>query len=351
MLSPQIIIEHLNSALLVFDKKLSLLTINTAGEILFDDSARHLIGKPVEYLFFKQSNLIDELKQAISQGDSFVDRELTLKLPNKSSTLICSVTPITEKNELSHLLIELQEIDRHLRISQEEQILTQLNTSKMLMRGVAHEIKNPLGGLRGAAQLLELELEDESLKEYTQVIIEETDRITALMNKMLGSNKLPNNALLNIHEPLERVRQLVQAEVSDTIKIRVDYDPSIPEIYADKDQLIQAFLNITRNAVQAIKEKGEVIIRTRISQQMTIANERHKLIAKIDIIDNGAGITPELKHHIFYPMVTGKDEGSGLGLPISQSIINQYGGLIEFTSDENNTTFSIFLPLGTNNGK
>lgn len=349
MPTAQQIIDYLNSAILVFDKQLSLLKINTAGEVLFDDSARHLIGKPANKLFFAQAALISELERAIKQGDSFVDRELTLKLPHKNITLNCSVTPILENNQLSSLIIELQQIDRHLRISKEEQLLTQQNASKMLMRGVAHEIKNPLGGLRGAAQLLELE--DDSLKEYTRIIIEETDRITMLMNKMLGSNKIPNKVKLNIHEPLERVRQLVQAEVNDSIKIHCNYDPSIPELNADKDQLIQAFLNILRNAAQAITgDHGEITIRTRISQQMTIANKRHKLIAKIDIIDNGVGVKPELMQQIFYPMVTGKEDGTGLGLPISQSIINQYGGLIEFSSDEKQTIFSIFLPLGNING-
>jgi two-component system nitrogen regulation sensor histidine kinase GlnL len=351
MLTSQQIIDYLNSAILVFDQQLFLQKVNTAGEILFDDSARHLVGKHANKLFFTQTTLVSELKHAIEQGDSFVDRELTLKLPYKNITLNCSVTPILENNELAFLLVELQQIDRHLRISKEEQLLTQQNTSKILMRGVAHEIKNPLGGLRGAAQLLELELTDDFLKEYTRIIIEETDRITMLMNKMLGSNKIPNNINLNIHEPLERVRQLVQAEVSNSIQIRCDYDPSIPELIADKDQLIQAFLNIMRNAAQAItNDQGIIIIRTRISQQMTIANSRHKLIAKIDIIDNGTGVKKELMQHIFYPMVTGKDDGTGLGLPISQSIINQYGGLIEFSSGKKQTIFSIFLPLGNNNG-
>ncbi|MDC9729870.1 MAG: nitrogen regulation protein NR(II) [Methyloprofundus sp.] len=351
MPTAQKIIDYLNSAVLVFDKNLQLLKINTAGEILFDDSARHLIGKNANNMFFSHSELISELHSAVNQGDSFVNRELTLNLPHKNITLNCCVTPINENNQLSCLLIELQEIDRHLRISKEQQLITQQNISKMLIRGVAHEIKNPLGGLRGAAQLLELELEDPNLKEYTKIIIEETDRITELMNKMLGSNKLPNKVTLNIHEPLERVRQLVQAELSNSINIRCDYDPSIPELNADKDQLIQAFLNILRNAAQAITgDQGEIIIRTRISQKMTIANIHHKLIAKIDIIDNGVGVKAELMQHIFYPMVTGKDDGTGLGLPISQSIINQYGGLIKFSSNEDQTTFSIFLPLGNTNG-
>jgi len=342
---PQQIIDHLNTGILVFNSQLHLLTINTAGEILFEDSARHLINKSVQDLFFKHPQFIYELQQAIQQGDSFVDRELTLNLFNKNITLNCSVTSIQELNNPDYLLVELQQIDRHIRISKEEQLLTQQNTSKMLMRGVAHEIKNPLGGLRGAAQLLELELDDENLKEYTQVIIKETDRISALMNRMLGSNKLPHKVLLNIHEPLEHVRQLVQAEVTPDINIKCDYDPSIPDIYADKDQLIQAILNITRNASQAIDGTGEIILRSRIHRQMTIANKRHKLVAKIDIIDDGMGVKPELMEHIFYPMVTGRSEGTGLGLSISQSIINQYNGIIEFNSDKQHTTFSIFLPI------
>jgi len=345
MPTSQKIIDHLNTAILVFNSQLTLLSINTAGEILFEDSARHLINQPAQKLFFNNPHFIDELQQTTQQGDSFVDRELTLNLFNKSIRLNCSVTPIFESNEPHCLLIELQAIDHHLRISKEEQRLTQQNTSKMLMRGVAHEIKNPLGGLRGAAQLLELELEDENLKEYTQVIIKETDRISSLMNRMLGSNKLPHKVRLNIHEPLEHVRQLVQAEVTQSIKIHRDYDPSIPDIYADKDQLIQAILNITRNAAQAIEETGEIILRTRIHRQMILANKHHKLVVKIDIIDNGSGVKPELMEHIFYPMVTGRNEGTGLGLPIAQSIIHQHNGIIEFNSDKQHTTFSIFLPI------
>lgn len=343
------ILENVNEAVLLFDSSLKLSYINTAGEVLFEDSARHLIGKSAECLFASETTLINDLQFCIDQNEGFFDPELNLMLAHKKITLNFSATPIVENDLAPEVLIELQQVDHHLRISKEEQLLAQENISRMLMRGFAHEIKNPLGGLRGAAQLLELELQDNDLKEYTQIIIEEADRMKVLMDKMLGPNKVPNKIALNIHEALERVRQLVQAETADSINIICDYDPSIPELKADKNQLIQAFLNIVRNATQAIQDTGEIILRTRICRQMTIAGKRHKLTARIDVIDNGSGIKPELINQIFYPMITGRHDGTGLGLPISQSIINQYKGIIECTSTAENTTFSIYLPVGNFN--
>ena len=343
------ILENINEAILLFDNSLNLSYINTAGEVLFEDSARHLIGKSAKKLFSSEATLLNSLKHCIEQNEGFFDPEINLMLAHKKITLSFSVTPILENAQEPEVLLELQQVDHHLRISKEEQLLAQENISRMLMRGFAHEIKNPLGGLRGAAQLLELELHNNDLKEYTQIIIEEADRMKVLMDKMLGPNKVPHKVALNIHEALERVRQLVQAETADSIRIIRDYDPSIPELKADKNQLIQAFLNIVRNATQAIHETGEIILRTRIYRQMTIAGKRHKLTARIDIIDNGSGIKPELINQIFYPMITGRHDGTGLGLPISQTIINQYNGIIECTSTTENTTFSIYLPVGNLN--
>lgn len=342
------ILDNINVAIILLDKDLKLTFINISGEILFEDSARHLLGKSAMDLFSTETTLIRDLNNCIAGNEGFFNRELTLNLFHKKITISFSATPILENPQKPEILIELQQLDRHLRISKEEQLLAQENISRMLMRGFAHEIKNPLGGLRGAAQLLELELQDNDLKEYTQIIIKEADRMKVLMDKMLGPNKVPNKVALNIHEPLERVRQLVQAEVSDLISIKGDYDPSIPELKADKNQLIQAFLNIVRNAAQAIQKKGEITLRTRIYRQITIAGKKHKLAARIDIIDNGTGIKPEIINQIFFPMITGRQDGTGLGLPISQSIINQYNGIIECTSSEKNTTFSIFLPVGNN---
>ncbi|MDD2740051.1 MAG: nitrogen regulation protein NR(II), partial [Methylomonas lenta] len=286
-----------------------------------------------------------DLLQRLHQNEPLVDRELILEGLHQSFTVNLSATPMLEDGVLSEILIELQQVDRHLRITKEEQLLAQQNTSRMLVRGLAHEIKNPLGGLRGAAQLLDLELHDPELKEYTQIIIAESDRLQELMDKMLGPNKPANKSPLNIHEVLERVRQLVTVETGSNITLKTDYDPSIPELFADKNQMIQALLNIVRNAIQAIQNTGNIIIKTRIQRHMTLGRKLYKLVAKIDIIDNGPGIQPGLMGQIFYPMITGRPEGTGLGLSIAQSLINQHNGLIECESEPGHTVFSIFLPI------
>jgi len=205
--------------------------------------------------------------------------------------------------------------------------------------------------LRGAAQLLDAELTDPDLKEYTQIIIAESDRLQGLMDKMLGPNMRPNKTLLNIHEVLERVRQLVNAETSDQVTITRDFDPSIPFINADKNQLIQATLNIVRNAIQALEQQGNIILHTRIQRQMTIRRKLYKLTIRIDIIDNGPGITPDMIGQIFYPMITGRANGTGLGLSIAQSLINLHNGTVECESEPGRTVFSIFLPLENANGR
>ncbi len=345
------ILDHLNEAILLFDKDLLLIYINPAGEILFADSAKHLLGNPAHKLFKASLNpLFSDLLQRLHQNEPLVDRELMLDRMNQSITVNLSATPLLEDGKLSEILIELQQVDRHLRITKEEQLLAQQNTSRMLVRGLAHEIKNPLGGLRGAAQLLEQELRDPDLKEYTQIIIAESDRLQELMDKMLGPNKPAHKSSLNIHEVLERVRQLVTVEAGSNISLESDYDPSIPELFADKNQLIQALLNIVRNAIQAIQTTGRIIIKTRIQRHMTIGRQRYKLTVKIDIIDNGPGIKPELMGQIFYPMITGRAEGTGLGLSIAQSLINQHNGLIECESEPGHTVFSIYLPLLDSHG-
>lgn len=242
-------------------------------------------------------------------------------------------------------MVELQQVDNHLRISKEEQLLRQQNTARLLVRGLAHEIKNPLGGLRGAAQLLALELADPELKEYTQIIIAESDRLQGLMDKLLGPNKPPEFKEINVHEVLERVRQLVEAESSGNLSIICDYDPSIPNIRADRDLLIQAVLNIVKNAVQAIDGNGKITLKTRIQRNQTLGRQHHKLAVKVDVIDNGSGIDPDIIERIFYPMITGRAEGTGLGLSIAQSLINQHNGLIECHSEPGNTAFSIILPI------
>ncbi|HEY8098403.1 MAG TPA: nitrogen regulation protein NR(II) [Methylobacter sp.] len=342
------ILDHLNAAILLFDRDLILTYLNSAGEILLADSSRHLVGLGAGELF-KSSDpaLLINLQQCLTMAEPLVDRELILDRMTHSITINFSATPLLKDERVNEILVELQQVDNHLRISKEERLLTQQNTARLLVRGLAHEIKNPLGGLRGAAQLLDLELHDPELKEYTRIIIAESDRLQGLMDKMLGPNKLPDKKAINIHEVLERVRQLVQAESSGSLAVKTDYDPSIPDILADKDQLIQAILNIAKNAVQALNGEGEIIIKTRIHRQVTIGRKRYKLAVKCDIIDNGPGIDADMMNRIFYPMITGRAEGTGLGLSIAQALINQHNGLIECSSEPGNTVFSIFLPIIT----
>jgi two-component system nitrogen regulation sensor histidine kinase GlnL len=345
------ILDHLNASILLFDNSLILQYINTAGEELFADSSRHLVGLSAQELFkISGPDFLQDIKLCFSSSEPLVDRGLIFYRAEKSFTLNLSITPIYKEQHISSLLVELSQVDRHLQISKEEQLLAQHNAARMLVRGLAHEIKNPLGGLRGAAQLLDAELSNPELKEYTQVIIAESDRLQGLLDKMLGPNMLPNKTMLNIHEVLERVRQLVTAESSDQITIIRDFDPSIPLINADTNQLIQATLNIVRNAIQAIEHKGEIILRTRVRRQMTIRRKLYKLTIRIDIIDNGPGVAPDMIGQIFYPMITGRAEGTGLGLSIAQSLINFHNGMIECESEPGHTIFSIYLPLENGNG-
>ncbi len=340
------ILDNLNTAVLLFDNTLQLQAINPAGEIFFAISARHLLGQSIEQLWPDDVDFLKVLRDAHRNGHPFNEREVPLRLFNGGTTTVnISVTPWLECRQVHGLLLEILPMDRHLRIARDESLLDQYQTSRALVRGLAHEIKNPLGGLRGAAQLLEQELDDEALREYTQVIIGEADRLQQLVDRMLGPHSLPQKRPINLHEILERVRLLVQAEVPAEIIIERDYDPSIPEIHADPDQLVQALLNIVRNAMQSLNGQGKIRLSTRTQRKFTIGHRLHKLVARIDISDNGPGISSDMINSIFYPMVTGRADGTGLGLPIAQSLVSQHGGLIECDSQPGATTFSVFLPL------
>ncbi|MCX7112381.1 MAG: nitrogen regulation protein NR(II) [Proteobacteria bacterium] len=339
------ILDNLSDAVLLFDDKLTLAYINMPGEMMFAWSARHVLGNCAQQVFFfSDQGMEDDMHRVLASDSTLTKRNVVLALPLHPMTVNVTMTPVKD-GQAPMLLVEVQQVDRHLRISMEEQLMAQQSAAKMLLRGLAHEIKNPLGGLRGAAQLLDRELPDAELREYTHIIIEESDRLQSLVDRMLAPNKPPNKSLLNIHRVLERVRQLVQVEAPSGVQLIRDYDPSMPAIYGDGDQLIQAILNIVRNATQALGERGKITIRTRIHRQVTINLNRHPLVAKIDIIDDGPGIKPELLNQIFYPMVTGRAEGTGLGLSIAHSLISQHGGLVECESKPGETVFSIFLPL------
>ena len=338
------ILDNLSHTVLVLDQRLAVNYINPAGEMLLGVSARQAEGQSVLDLLHLEGRLGDSMVRARDGGHPFTEREVEITLrPELMLTVDLSVTPFADASRDTALLLELQHLDRHLRITREEHLQAQQSATRALIRGLAHEVKNPLGGLRGAAQLLERQLDNAELREYTQVIIGEADRLQSLVDRMLGPAKLPQHIELNIHEVLERVRQLVEAEAGLTID--ADYDPSIPDLVGDQDQLIQALLNIVRNAVQSVASGGQVAVRTRCHRQFTIGQQRHRLVIGIDVADDGPGIPTEMVENIFYPMVTGREGGTGLGLSIAQDLIHRHGGLIECTSRPGQTVFRILLPL------
>ncbi|MBA1241284.1 nitrogen regulation protein NR(II) [Pseudomonas japonica] len=346
----RLLLDNLTTATILLNAELRLEYMNPAAEMLLAISGQRSHGQFISELFTESAEALNSLRQAVEQAHPFTKREAMLTaMTGQTLTVDYAVTPILSMGE-TLLLLEVHPRDRLLRITKEEAQLSKQETTKMLVRGLAHEIKNPLGGIRGAAQLLARELPEDGLRDYTNVIIEEADRLRNLVDRMLGSNKLPSLAMTNIHEVLERVCSLVDAESQGGISLLRDYDPSIPDVLIDREQMIQAVLNIVRNAMQAISEEkelrlGRITLRTRTMRQFTIGHTRHRLVAKIEIIDNGPGIPHELQETIFYPMVSGRPDGTGLGLAITQNIISQHQGLIECDSHPGHTTFSIFLPL------
>lgn len=349
------ILDNLRTAILLVEPDLKVGYINSAAEALLEISESRMLGEPITNLFIEKDDTAAGLREAIRAGSAYTKRETLLKLPGgQRITVDYAVSPVVQDDGIFALVLEIHPLDRMLRISREEGILSSQQNTRALVRGLAHEIKNPLGGLRGAAQLLARELPDNALKDYTNIIIEEADRLRNLVDQMLGPHKVPDKKPLNLHEVVERVRQLLEAETKGQIRFVRDYDPSIPDLLGDKEQLIQAVLNIVRNAVEAINGMAKkpprptILLRTRSLRQFTIGTQRHRLVAKIDIIDNGPGVPTDLLETIFLPMVSGRSDGTGLGLSISQSIINRHNGLIECHSQPESTTFSLYIPLEQN---
>lgn len=347
------LLNSLTTSVLVLGKDLRLMYINLAAESLLELSGRQIHQAFIGDIFVNADQDVREIRQALSQQHSFTKRKTQLQLLHgKTLQLDYTVTPLLEFPDAA-ILIEIQSTHYAERISRDETLISTHETTRELVRGLAHEIKNPLGGIRGAAQLLAAELPDSDLTDYTNVIIEEADRLHKLVDRLVGSRKPMEFRRLNIHEVMERVRSLIEAEVRDRdISIVRDYDPSIPELQGDFEQLIQAVLNIVRNAVQALESphvrhrSGLIELKTRIMRNVTISAVFRKLVIRVDIIDNGPGVPPELIDSIFFPMISGRAEGTGLGLSIAHSIVNQHKGIIECKSEPGCTRFSIYLPVG-----
>lgn len=346
---PADVVDGMTTAVMTLDQDLRISFLNSACENLFAVGRRHTVGQRLTAGIPHFASIENRLREALDSGTGFIDRELRLRRADEESLLVdCTATPfIMPGDARPGLLIEVLPLDRHLRISREELQMLQHEASRELIRGMAHEVKNPLGGIRGAAQLLERAFPDSEHREYTRVIIREVDRLQNLVNRMLGPDRLPHPTVLNIHEVLEHVRKLLEAEAPPDVRVSRDYDPSIPELSADREQLVQAALNVTRNALQALGDRGVIRLRTRMRRQLTLGTVRHKLVVQIDIEDDGPGIPPAMIEKIFYPMITTRPQGSGLGLPIAQYLVHGHGGMIECHSRPGQTVFSIYLPLGT----
>ena len=345
-------LELLATAVVLVDAELSVRYMNPAAENLFETSSRNVAGQPLGALFTDAAVLMGAIGLARANAASYTEHDVELEVSERLRLhLSCTVSPIepnTSAAGIGEMLLEFRHIDKQLKIAREARLLDESHATRELVRNLAHEIKNPLGGIRGAAQLLDRELERPGLHEYTQVIMNEADRLQSLMDRLLTPHRLPQPAHLSPHEVLERVRSLIQAEFPQGVSVRRDYDVSVPRILGDKEQLIQAVLNIARNAAQAIASggrDGEILLRTRVLRQVTLARRRYRHAVQLQIIDNGPGIPAELQERVFHPLVSGRAGGSGLGLTLAQAFINQHGGIVWFESAPGNTTFTILLPV------
>jgi two-component system nitrogen regulation sensor histidine kinase GlnL len=345
------LLDNLTTAIILLDKDLHVIYINPAAEALLETSDRHSHNTYIGDVLLNVKELVKSLKSVKDNGITFIARKVKLVKANTNRmTVDYSASRLIYEND-TYIMLEIQELDRSYNISRKEMLISNHETTLGLVRGLGHEIKNPIGGIRGAAQLLAEELTDNNLKDYTNVIIEEADRLVGLIDRLTGQYQKPALQQLNIHEVLERVYNLVIAETRGSIEVEKDYDPSIPEITGDIAQLIQAVLNIVRNAMQSLTESEpavknpKIILRTRTVNHVTIGPVMHKLVAKIEIIDNGPGIKQELFENIFYPLISGRANGTGLGLSLSQNILKNHNGLIECDSHEGETCFTISLPL------
>ena len=344
---PRAGLELLSTAVLTLDADLVVRYANPAAENLFELSRSRLAGTPVAALFGDSADLAAAIRHAASSGAAYTEQEIELGVSGKPRLhLTLTVTPVDVDD--ASMLLEFRHIDQQLKLAREERQLEQQQVNRELVRNLAHEIKNPLGGIRGAAQLLERELDRPQLHEYTQVIIGEADRLQSLVNRLLTPHRLPAYRTTNVHELLVRVKGVVGAEFP-AIPIVADFDISLPDIEADPEQLTQALMNIVRNAAQALSATTDPQIRlvTRVARYVTLARRRHRLAIAIAVHDNGPGIAPQFRERIFFPLVSGREGGSGLGLTIAQTLVAQHNGAIECESEPGSTVFRILLPLDT----
>ena len=335
----------MSSGVILLDDNLLIVDLNPAAENVLGISRSRAQGQSLLRLVDDEPEMREILARVAVTGDHYAN-EMHLapsEVHPDERVVDCRVSPIDVED--ASLLVEMTDVTRRNQISRENALLIQHGAGRQMIRQLAHEIKNPLGGIRGAAQLLERQLDEAELREYTDVVISETDRLAGLVDTLLGPGGPPQKEPLNVHELLEYVVRIIEAEDRKNLTIRRDYDPGLPDIDLDRDQMVQAFLNLVRNAAAALEGQGTITLRSRAVTNFTIGDIRHRVIASIEIEDDGPGIEPDLQDSVFYPLVTSRPEGTGLGLPAAQELISRHRGLIEFESRPGRTVFYVRIPL------
>ncbi len=337
----------MTTGVVLLDENLLITSMNPAAENLLGVSEDRATGKPLLQLADDDPEFQDALCRALATGRTYA-AELRLgptEIHAEERIVDFRVSSVEHANLPGSLMVELSDVTRRQRINRENALLIQHGAGRQMIRQLAHEIKNPLGGIRGAAQLLGKQLQNEELEEYTNVIISEVDRLAGLVDTLLGPGGPPNKQQANVHELLEYVVRLIQAESGNELDIRRDYDPGLPPMHVDRDQLVQALLNLVRNAAVALGGQGRITLRSRAIMNFTIGDTQHNAIASLEIEDDGPGIPIELQDSVFYPLVTNRPDGTGLGLPVAQELISRHHGLIEFESRPGRTIFFVRIPL------
>jgi two-component system nitrogen regulation sensor histidine kinase GlnL len=348
------LLDAMVTSVFLLDQDLNVTYLNAAAQTLLGVGLNQALGRSIGDLTRGAESLLPMFERVRNGGEGIVQRELAWPAPGGVDRILdCAATQVILGGKSPRLLLEIEDITQHRRLTRENALLAQLGGSRLMVRQLAHEIKNPLGGLRGAAQLLERELLDPALREYTRVIISEADRLANLLDSMLGPGRPPAKQLINLHELLERVYHLLRSEAPPGVAIDRDYDPSLPPLTLDPNHIIQAMLNLGRNAIQALAgaaahapiDSPRLTLRTRAAGNVSVGAQRHRLVASIQFEDNGPGVPVDIRETLFYPLVSGRTDGTGLGLGIAQDLVSRHGGLIEFDSAPGRTIFVISLPM------
>lgn len=353
----------MTTAVVLLDHRLTIDYINAAAESLLQTSATAAVGQPLRETMLLDDSVLDALDNALENHQPYTERDAQIRLPENVTQEVDLTVNIVDGGSRQQILLELQSLNRLKRINKDDESVARQETTRRLIRGLAHEVKNPLGGIRGAAQLLEQELRElftdqgttstpgqtgyEDLQEYTSVIISEADRLKTLVDRMLGPQRQLKITTFSLLKVIEHVIQVMEAENPNWIDWQRDYDPSLPDLHGDEAQIIQAVMNVVRNACEALHstELPRIVFRTRGVRQFTIGNVRHRLVMQLEIEDNGPGVDPELEERIFFPMISGRAEGSGLGLAITQNVITQHHGSIQLHNKPGTTRFCMYLPF------